>query len=519
MLRNLAARSLLSASLVLSASLLACGPAAAQASASATELQELARFVRTLDGERQICEQRQSGFTAARGSIDDRHRALQEAIAQERSAAADAQKALQEADDALRASNQADAEYDRLYLKCSLEERRRRVEWTQIPECVEADNFFWNVAVPRRETYAPRVKDLAYQEDRRDAYRRRQEEVRSEYFEELRRWLASDLFDLLAKQIRGEPTPDAFSGALKRHCSQLDAGRDAAIGKAGEVANRLIRDCRFADAGSFIAALPEWDDNRWRQAGQPLRGKAGLEQLLADARQRESQAASRYEKSRAAYRQGQIDERAGNFARAGSLYRSALADLREGRSLTRCPGKPELFDDATAKLEVAMARLAHQATTPPPASKAQAGQCAVPSDLVARKSGLKDRIKHGNTFRKDGGGGWHPDVVMRAGYSVGAEQMPATVLELNAMSRLIDGYEGCYARYWAAVEGELAQLVKARDAAAQRRDSASAQRISAELLRRNQEVAATRDQCIRQQDDNFKKAIAQARSSCKPGGR
>jgi len=519
MTRNLAARCALSAKLVLTAGLLACGSAFAQSDDSAPELADVARFVRMLNANHLICEQRKSGFAAARGTIDARYSEYQQSIAPERSAAAEAERARQDHREAARATIQADAEYGHLYEKCTLEERSRRVDWTQIPACVEADNFLWTVVDPRRVTYAARERDLTYMQGRHDAYRRQMEDAQAEYFEELRRRLASDTFDLLRRQIRGESTPDAWWDALKRHCSQLGAGKDAAIGKARELASRLIRECRFADADRFIAALPEWDDDSWRRPGQPQRGKGGLEKLLADARQRESQAANLYEKSRAAYRQGQIDERAGHIARAGSLYRSALADLHEGRSLTRCPGRPESFDNAMVKLEVAMARLAHQATTPPPASKAQAGQCTVPSDLAAQKRGLHERIKHGNTFRKDGGGGWHPDVVMRAGYAVGSEKLPATGLELNAMSRLIEGYEDCYGRYWAGVEGELAQLARARDAAVQARDNSRAQGINAELNRRNQQVATTRDQCIRQSDDTFKTAIGQARSNCKPGAR
>ena len=134
--------------------------------------------------------------------------------------------------------------------------------------------------------------------------------------------------------------------------------------------------------------------------------------------------------------------------------------------MTKCPGKPELFDKAIEKTNLALNRLAGQAGAPPKPEatappKPQAGACAVPQDCATQKRALRARIKTGNTFRKDGGGQWNPDIVKRASDLVGSEQMPANQLQLNAMDNLVSGYEGCYAKYWAFYEGELPQLTRA----------------------------------------------------------
>jgi hypothetical protein len=119
-----------------------------------------------------------------------------------------------------------------------------------------------------------------------------------------------------------------------------------------------------------------------------------------------------------------------------------------------------------------------------------------------------------NYVDKDGGGQWSPDVVMRAGYSVGSEKMPATALMLSAMGNLIGGYEKCYATYWSFMEGELPQLIKARDAA-YKRSLAEGQKLNGVIGKRKDEVARALDTCIVDKDNTFKAAMKKAQELCK----
>jgi hypothetical protein len=103
---------------------------------------------------------------------------------------------------------------------------------------------------------------------------------------------------------------------------------------------------------------------------------------------------------------------------------------------------------------------------------------------------------------------------MRAGYSVGSEQLKATALALNAMSNLVGGYEQCYATYWSFMEGELVQLTKARDAA-YKKSWAEGQRLNGILGKRKAEAASALNTCIIDSDNTFKAAMKKAQELCK----
>jgi hypothetical protein len=162
------------------------------------------------------------------------------------------------------------------------------------------------------------------------------------------------------------------------------------------------------------------------------------------------------------------------------------------------------FDKAIGQIN---SRLAQKGTT-------TIGNCDVPKDFAAQKRALHARIKKGNTFREDGGGQWNPTFVMRAGYSVGSEQLKATALALNAMSNLVGGYEQCYATYWSFMEGELVQLTKARDAA-YKKSWAEGQRLNGILGKRKAEAASALNTCIIDSDNTFKAAMKKAQELCK----
>ncbi len=157
--------------------------------------------------------------------------------------------------------------------------------------------------------------------------------------------------------------------------------------------------------------------------------------------------------------------------------------------------------------------------------KAQGG-CAVPADSAAQKQRLHDRIGKYRAPRNKGGDYWNADIVMRAGYSVGSEKLPATALELNAMGTLINDYHACYTKYWAFFEIERDQLYKdlaatekrgaeARNNADRRSAGEEAQRIKNRIGQRAADVTRTHNKCITDADKAFQSAIKSAREMCK----
>ena len=66
-----------------------------------------------------------------------------------------------------------------------------------------------------------------------------------------------------------------------------------------------------------------------------------------------------------------------------------------------------------------------------------------------------------------------------------------------------------------AYEGELPQLIKARDDAYNRRDPATGQRLNGEIGKRKDDAGRTLDQCIRDKDEAFKAAMRKAKEACK----
>jgi tetratricopeptide (TPR) repeat protein len=229
-----------------------------------------------------------------------------------------------------------------------------------------------------------------------------------------------------------------------------------------------------------------------------------LQQHIKNARLREDVVQVNYEEGRSLYRKGRIEEIEGNVSQAQDLYRRAIAKMQEGRKLTKCDSRVKQFDKAIGQIN------SHQTQKATP----KIGNCDIPKDFAAQKRALHARIKKGNAFREDGGGQWNPTFVMRAGYSVGSEQLKATALALNAMSDLVGGYEQCYAKFWSFMEGELVQLTKARDAA-YKKSWAEGQRLNGILGKRKAEAASALNTCIIDSDNTFKAAMKKAQELCK----
>ena len=458
------------------------------------------------------CEESLPRFTAAWSKVKRSYEDFLAKEEAEQKALADYHRALAEWHDAMRAYGEAEEKYKRLYEKC---ERSKRVnegqDWTKLPDCVEAAIFHRDVVEPAGKTSAARHKDEEYEFDRWHAHGEKTREAMDEYTYELRHSSSIYIPSLDPKGRSDLPSPDQFRNKLDQACNNVRAAAKEDVKRAAEITGLLVQDCRFGEADQFVRSLPD-------PLGYDV--KSELEKHVAAAKEREDDAATKYRQANDLYRKGQVEERAGKLAQAGDLYRNAIARLQEGRTMTKCPGKPELFDKAIEKTNLALNRLAGRAGAPPKPEatappKPQAGACAVPQDCATQKRALRARIKTGNIFRKDGGGQWNPAIVKRASDSVGSEELPATPLELNAMNNLIGGYEGCYAKYWAFHEGELPQLTRARDDAYQRKDPATGQRLNEEIGKRRADVGRTHNDCIYRNDETWKTAIRRAKEACK----
>jgi len=426
-----------------------------------------------------------------------------------------------------------EAEYNAMLENCKILMRETNSDWTEIRECVDAKSFYEKVLEPfyKQVLQVRRGREKTAQErwEREHPKTLRVIEPLIEdchraekaYYEEILKYVHPRLeeeFHLWAVRAVGEwgpwgvgagtpiGNPDVLRNVINRFCNKVRATAKEDVKRATEITGLLVQDCRFGEADQFVGSLPD-------PLGYDV--KSELAKHVAAAKKREDDAATKYRQANDLYRKGQVEERAGKLSEAGGLYRNAIARLQEGRAITKCPGKPELFDKAVEKTNLALARLAGQASAAPREGKRQTASCAVPQDCAAQKRALRASIKIGNTFRKDGGGQWNPTIVKRASDSVGSEELPATPLELNAMNNLIGGYEGCYANYWAFYEGELPQLIKARDDAYNRRDPATGQRLNGEIGKRKDDAGRTLDQCIRDKDEAFKAAMRKAKEACK----
>ncbi|MEO0248406.1 MAG: hypothetical protein ABIN58_02460 [candidate division WOR-3 bacterium] len=464
-------------------------------------IRERERFVSNMKtnlNDLEACMQWESRLAQNRSRLEKYYQDYREKEEVSRQAKADFDRAAPEVADAVSAAKEANDQYSRMSERCERLKQMTGLDWKEIPECVDAERFYGDVVVPRGEHSYNRQKWAKYDADRYLALADVAEKAEEVYNAEVRKVL-----DITASRYVRTRPPDEWKDELHNYCDRLRSYRQKDIQRASEITHLLATDCRFNEANQFVSSLPDYQ------------GKSELVNLVSAAKKQEDDAAAKYKEANDLYRQGQVEERAGNFLPAADRYRGAIQRLEEGRSMTKCPNRPEQFDKAIEKTRVALARLSDKATAGSGQAKPKSSACAVPQDCAAQKRALHARIIKGNTFRKDGGGGWHPTSVQRAGYAVGSESLPATAAELAAMTTLISGYEGCSANYWAVIEGEVPQLTKARDDAYKRKDPATGQRLNEEIGRRKDEAARTYNNCIKRNDETFKAAMDRAREACK----
>ena len=354
--------------------------------------------------------------------------------------------------------------------------------------------FLKTVIEPRFQTMNAKYQVVQGKEKISSSYEKASYDARGVYLREVWNNLVIDYYYLTRDEYYAiyAADPDQLYGVVKDICSRYKSGLAKLIQQATSVTDSMIKDCNNQGAEYFLKKLPDYP------------GKEVLQQHIKDARLREDVARANYEEGRSLYRKGRIEEMGGNVSQAQDLYQRAIAKMQEGRKLTKCDSRVKQFDKAIGQIN------SHQTQKATP----KIGNCDIPKDFAVQKRALHARIKKGNAFREDGGGQWNPTFVMRAGYSVGSEQLKATALALNAMSDLVGGYEQCYAKFWSFMEGELVQLTKARDAA-YKKSWAEGQRLNEILGKRKAEAASALNTCIIDSDNTFKAAMKIAQELCK----
>jgi len=408
---------------------------------------------------------------------------------------ADYEKAKSEEQKAWDAFNVAHDKFISMADKCErAKSMNPKADPRNIQDCIDAKSFHEKVVTPRNNTANARSAVCEEKKKILSAHEDASFSAWSAYQTELWKNIEVPYYLLNWDEYRKieDAPPDQLRDVVKGVCSRYNSEMQKLIKQVISKTDAYIKACKPGDADTFVRSLPEFPE------------KKKLQQGIHDARRREEVAQVNYEEGRSLYRQGRTEEMKGNVAQAQDLYRRAIAKMQEGRKSTKCDSRLKQFDKAIGQIN---SRLAQKGTT-------NIGNCDVPKDFTAQKRALHARIKKGNTFREDGGGQWNPTFVMRAGYSVGSEQLKATALALNAMSNLVGGYEQCYAKFWSFMEGELVQLTKARDAA-YKKSWAEGQRINGILGKKKAEAASALNTCIIDSDNTFKAAMKKAQELCK----
>jgi hypothetical protein len=407
---------------------------------------------------------------------------------------ADYEKAEAEHLQAEKAFNDAHEQWQSMDEKCKRAVEVTKLDPKKIQSCLDAVSFLKTVIEPRYRTMNAKEKIALGKEKILSSYEKSSSDAHGVYIREVWNNLVIDYYYLSRDEYYAiyDADPDQLKKVVKDICSRYKTGLAELIQQATSVTDSMIKDCNIQGAEYFLNKLPDYP------------GKEVLQQHIKDARLREDVARVNYEEGRSLYRKGRIEEMEGNVSQAQDLYRRAITKMQEGRKLTKCDSRVKQFDKAIGQIN------SHQTQKATP----KIGNCDIPKDFAAQKRALHARIKKGNTFREDGGGQWNPTFVMRAGYSVGSEQLKATALALNAMSDLVGGYEQCYAKFWSFMEGELVQLTKARDAA-YKKSWAEGQRLNGILGKRKAEAASALNTCIIDSDNTFKAAMKKAQELCK----
>jgi tetratricopeptide (TPR) repeat protein len=406
---------------------------------------------------------------------------------------ADYEKAKAEYSQAEKANDDAWDKWRSMDEKCKRAVEATKLDPKKIQSCLDAVSFEKTVIEPRSQTMKAKYQVLQGKDKIWSSYLAASSDAYGVYHREVSNNLVIASYYLTTEYdaIYGAD-PDQLYGVVKDICSRYKSGLAKLIQQATSVVDSMIRDCNAEGAEFFLNELPHYP------------GKEVLQQHIKDARLREDVDRVNYEEGRSLYRKGRIEEMEGNVSQAQDLYRRAIAKMQEGRKSTKCDSRVKQFDKAIGQIN------SHQTQKVTP----KIGNCDIPKDFAVQKRALHARIKKGNAFREDGGGQWNPTFVMRAGYSVGSEQLKATALALNAMSDLVGGYEQCYAKFWSFMEGELVQLTKARDAA-YKKSWAEGQRLNEILGKRKAEAASALNTCIIDSDNTFKAAMKKAQELCK----
>ncbi len=402
-------------------------------------------------------------------------------------------KAKSAAENAERSYSAAVSTSETMHEKCRRAMEATKLEWEKIQSCIDSASFNAKVVEPRHNTLKEKLKVSESELEKYFSSIQAAQAPLKAYYEALKKILGIPLLILINEDENIDYiSPDQIKNGTKEVCGRHNSKMQNLIKRAISIADSFIKACKPGEADIFVQSLPEFN------------GKKELQKGIRDTRLREDVVQVNYEEGRSLYRKGQIEEMKGNVSQAQDLYRKAIAKMQEGRKSTKCDSRVKQFDKAIGQIN------SHQTQEATP----KIGNCDIPKDFAVQKKALHARIKKGNIFREDGGGQWNPTFVMRAGYSVGSEQLKATALALNAMSNLVGGYEQCYATYWSFMEGELVQLTKARDAA-YKKSWAEGQRLNGILGKRKAEAASALNTCIIDSDNTFKAAMKKAQELCK----
>ena len=294
------------------------------------------------------CKESQSRLTASRSDLETFYQKYLENLEAERNADAARGKAQSELEAAESALDVAEKEYESKNKKC---ERLKRVNphlnYTNIPECVDAANFLLHVVGGRKETRKKKLKDFAQKGDLHQERILEREGSFSDYIREVYKSLSPGISRLMMGYDK-EPgrTPNELKNQLDGHCNKLQSESQQDKERATQITVSLVKDCKFGEADRFVKSLPDYKE------------KADLAKPISDARKREDDAAKKYEEGRRYYREGQIEERAERISQAGDRYRDAIANFKEARAISKCDIRIQQFDKAIVTLNTALARLA-----------------------------------------------------------------------------------------------------------------------------------------------------------------
>jgi len=301
----------------------------------------------------------------AKSKADELYQVYLSHVEKYRKAKAAFDKADSEFKAAERAVEEAQKEYDFKNKECEEKKGKNpQKDYKEIRECADFANFIMNVVGPRRKTLDKRRKDLLLNNN---LYEKSSLDIvssASDYDTEVGKIISPNIGremeynyggGLHPRDITMRRTPNELKDRLDKVCDEIHLKRKYDIEQAIQITVFLVGGCHFDDADRFVASLPEFGSESFRGY---ISGKAELAKPISEARKREDDTARKYEEGQKYYRQGQVEEKAGRISEARKLYRSAIANLQEGRAISKCESRIEQFDKAILTLNMALARLA-----------------------------------------------------------------------------------------------------------------------------------------------------------------